>query len=41
MILGTGLNAAYIQPDCDVCKIKKQIIVCESGKFKRPTTLVT
>ena len=34
MILGTGLNAAYIQPDCDVCKIKKQIIVCESGKFK-------
>ena len=21
-------------PDCDVCKIKKQIIVCESGKFK-------
>ncbi len=32
-ILGTGMNAAYLQPDCDVCKIKKQIIVCESGKF--------
>ncbi|MCQ2591694.1 MAG: hexokinase [Treponema sp.] len=33
-ILGTGMNAAYIQPDCDCCGIKKQIIVCESGKFK-------
>jgi len=32
-ILGTGMNAAYIQPDCDCCKIKKQIIVCESGKY--------
>ncbi len=32
-ILGTGMNAAYLQPDCDCCKIKKQIIVCESGKF--------
>ncbi|MCR5436874.1 MAG: hexokinase [Treponema sp.] len=32
-ILGTGMNAAYIQPDCDLCKVKKQIIVCESGKF--------
>lgn len=32
-ILGTGMNAAYIQPDCDCCKIKKQIVVCESGKF--------
>lgn len=32
-ILGTGMNAAYIQPDCDCCGIKKQIIVCESGKF--------
>lgn len=31
-ILGTGMNAAYIQPDCDCCKIKKQIVVCESGK---------
>jgi hexokinase len=27
------MNAAYIQPDCECCKIKKQIIVCESGKF--------
>ena len=34
-ILGTGMNAAYIQPDCDCCNIKKQIIVCESGKFLR------
>ena len=33
-ILGTGMNAAYIQPDCDCCKIKRQIVVCESGKFK-------
>ena len=33
-ILGTGMNAAYIQPDCTCCGIKKQIIVCESGKFK-------
>lgn len=33
-ILGTGMNAAYIQPACDCCKIEKQIIVCESGKFK-------
>ena len=32
-ILGTGMNAAYIQPECDVCKIKEQIVVCESGKF--------
>ena len=32
-ILGTGMNAAYLQPDCDEYKIKKQIIVCESGKF--------
>lgn len=32
-ILGTGMNAAYIQPDCECCKIKKQIIVCESGKY--------
>ena len=32
-ILGTGMNAAYLQPDCDCCNIKKQIIVCESGKF--------
>ena len=33
-ILGTGMNAAYLQPDCDCCGIAKQIIVCESGKFK-------
>ena len=32
-ILGTGMNAAYVQPACDKCGIKKQIIVCESGKF--------
>lgn len=32
-ILGTGMNAAYIQPDCNCCGIKKQIVVCESGKF--------
>ena len=33
-ILGTGMNAAYLQPDCDCCGISKQIIVCESGKYK-------
>ncbi len=33
-ILGTGMNAAYLQPDCGTCGIKKQIIVCESGKYK-------
>ncbi len=33
-ILGTGMNAAYLQPDCDCCKIEKQIIVCESGKYR-------
>ena len=33
-ILGTGMNAAYLQPDCDCCKIEKQIVVCESGKYK-------
>ena len=32
-ILGTGMNAAYVQPACDVCGIEKQIIVCESGKY--------
>lgn len=32
-ILGTGMNAAYLQPKCDVCGVEKQIIVCESGKF--------
>ena len=33
-ILGTGMNAAYLQPECECCKIEKQIVVCESGKFK-------
>lgn len=33
MILGTGLNAAYIQPENSEYKIKKQIVVCESGKY--------
>ncbi|MCF0241924.1 MAG: hexokinase [Treponema sp.] len=33
MILGTGLNSAYIQEDCQCCGVKRQIIVCESGKF--------
>jgi len=33
-ILGTGMNAAYLQPDCDCCGIEKQIIVCESGKYR-------
>ena len=32
-ILGTGMNAAYIQPKCDCCGINEQIIVCESGKY--------
>lgn len=32
-ILGTGMNAAYIQKDNSDYKIKEQIIVCESGKF--------
>ena len=33
-ILGTGMNAAYLQPDCDCCGIEKQIVVCESGKYR-------
>ncbi|MBQ9494512.1 MAG: hexokinase [Treponema sp.] len=40
LILGTGLNAAYIQPQIDSSSayansssFKEQIIVCESGKF--------
>ena len=39
-ILGTGMNAAYLQPDIRHCEersdveIQKQIIVCESGKYK-------
>ncbi len=33
-ILGTGMNSAYIQPEDPAYKnLKKQIIVCESGKF--------
>lgn len=32
-ILGTGMNAAYLQPKCDCCGIDQQIIVCESGKY--------
>ncbi len=36
-ILGTGMNAAYLQPDCDCCGIAKQIVVCESGKFRSVT----
>ena len=31
-ILGTGMNAAYIQPEIAEAGVKKQIIVCESGK---------
>src|SRR5574344_250758 len=35
LILGTGLNAAYIQPALPGKKdFPKQIVVCESGKFK-------
>jgi len=32
-ILGTGLNAAYIQGAKKEYELKKQIVVCESGKF--------
>ena len=32
-ILGTGMNAAYIQPENKEYKMKEQIVVCESGKF--------
>ena len=35
LILGTGLNAAYIQPARE--GIAKQIVVCESGKTKAVT----
>ncbi len=31
-ILGTGMNAAYIQPRIPDAGVEKQIIVCESGK---------
>ncbi|MFA6856394.1 MAG: hexokinase [Treponema sp.] len=35
LILGTGLNAAYIQPAIESRKnFPRQIIVCESGKFR-------
>lgn len=32
-ILGTGMNAAYLQPSDKELKIDEQIVVCESGKF--------
>ncbi len=32
-ILGTGMNLAYIQPE--MAGLKKQIVVCESGKFNK------
>lgn len=35
LILGTGLNAAYIQPENEF--VKKQIVVCESGKTRAVT----
>ena len=35
LILGTGLNAAYIQPEAEC--VKKQIVVCESGKTRAVT----
>ncbi len=35
-ILGTGMNGAYIQPESkEYPGLKKQIIVCESGKFNK------
>lgn len=35
LILGTGMNAAYIQPELTFRKgFKKQIVVCESGKTR-------
>ena len=33
-ILGTGMNAAYIQNEIKECNFQKQIVVCESGKTK-------
>lgn len=33
LILGTGLNAAYIQGQSEEYKIERQIIVCETGGF--------
>ncbi|MCI1208705.1 MAG: hexokinase [Treponema sp.] len=36
LILGTGMNTAYIQPDIPEVKgFKQQIVVCESGKFSQ------
>jgi len=32
-ILGTGLNAAFLQPESKEFELKKQIVVCESAKF--------
>lgn len=32
-ILGTGMNAAYLQPEDKNLNIQEQIVVCESGKF--------
>ncbi len=34
-ILGTGMNAAYIQGEDKELNIKKQIVVCESGRFDK------
>ncbi len=35
LILGTGMNAAYIQPELSFRKgFKKQIVVCEAGKIR-------
>ena len=33
-ILGTGMNAAYIQPEIKELNLNKQIVVCESGKTR-------
>ena len=38
LILGTGMNCAYIQPETPLYKgLARQIIVCESGKFAKVT----
>lgn len=34
-ILGTGMNAAYINPEDKAINLSKQIIVCENGKFAK------
>lgn len=36
-ILGTGMNAAYINPENKSLNLAKQIIVCENGKFAKIT----